>query len=131
MRVQRVAQHLERRTKFGRYTGGEWLRVGISATLALAWWRWVSPLGFQTTICVAVLIVAPALAEAELRDIHDLGLGHVVRARARFMRRAHRYALDAGENGPRGYLLVDADSPAAPQQTLTARTRARLGRGGS
>jgi len=129
VRVQRVAQHLQRRTKFGRYTGGEWLRIAISATAAAGWWRWVSPLGFQATVCVAVLIMAPALAEAELRDIHDLGLGYVVRARARFIRRAHHYAAGTAEHRPRGYLLVDEDV-AAPR-TLTERARGRLDTGGS
>lgn len=110
MRARLVYQHLERRTKVGWLTLPEWGRMLASGVVAYVWWKVLSPFSFSGTACGVLVIFAPAIAGAYLREVYDLGLGHRLRGQLRLWRGPRRYLAGAGAK-TRGYTLIDDTTP--------------------
>lgn len=110
MRSRLVYQHLERRTKVGWLTLPEWGRMLASGVVAYVWWKVLSPFSFSGTACGVLVIFAPAIAGAYLREVYDLGLGHRLRGQLRLWRGPRRYLPGAAAK-TRGYALIDDTTP--------------------
>lgn len=116
-----MPQHLERRTKLGPFTAPEWLRLCAAGVIALVFWK-VAALPFSWKGCVVVVILAPPICAAWLRDVYELGLGHRLGGATRRVLAPGRYVPGVATR-TRGYVLVD-DPPARPPRRAQRRGRA-------
>jgi hypothetical protein len=105
VRVYPVPQHLERRSRIGPFTVPEWAQIAVAAVVAIAVCRFTT-LPFSYKGCLVVVIVAPPVVAARLRDVYELGLGHRLTGTLRRLTNPARYEPIVPRRCP-GYLRHD------------------------